>query len=177
VKISPKRPKRPKRRAAEIKIAPKQADILQLRVLKRVIQSGLPLSDNRKFRARLVQALSRIIENKYPPRARNRPRKDERNFRLAVGYHIRLMQPKARKSNRTIVSEDLSAEYAEKLDIRLDAIAIRKLPAQHRDAEREAESLIDEASDFATRGFADPYDAAFHDVCDLLRIIEATKED
>jgi hypothetical protein len=152
-----------------VKISPKRADLTQLRTLKRVIQSGQPLSEDRKLRARWVLALGRIMENKYPARLKSRPRKDERNAWLAADYLIRCARPGAKKAAE---SKELSLE-CEKRGIKIAATAIRKLPAEHPGAERAARSLIAAASNFR-----DPHAAALREACGhWLRAEAATKAD
>src|ERR1700735_4094612 len=111
----------------EMKLSLKRGDLLQLQVLKRAIQSGTPISGNRRVRARFVLALRRIIEDKYPARPNSRPRKDARNISLAVDFLIRCKRPRATKMAE---SRELSLE-CENYGIKISAAAIRKLPMRH----------------------------------------------
>jgi hypothetical protein len=153
----------------ELNIPQKRTDELQLRVLSVALRSPDDIAADRRIV--FADALDRYLTG-YPRRAKHRPRQDERNFWLAVGYCIRCIELKGKKIKKQI-SGTLSDEYAELLSIKLDATAIRKLPAQHPDAMREAKRLIKEATAFSAR----PYERAFLDVCRFVEIVEATKED
>jgi hypothetical protein len=126
-----------------MKVSPKRADMMQLRVLKRMIQNDT-LPKDRTARARYVLALARIIANKYPARLNSRPRKDERNAWLAVDYLIRCARPKATKMAE---SKDLAGECA-RYRIKITDAAIRKLPKKHPRAKHIAAEMIERAQIF-----------------------------
>ncbi len=129
----------------------KQADVLQLRVLKRTIQSGTPIA--KTMRASYVLVLARVIADQYPARAKSRPRKDERNLWIAVDY---LLRCKAKRATKTAESTELS-DICSDHEIAISPEAIRKLPAQYTRAKRLAARLLKESA-----GRRDPLETAIN---------------
>jgi hypothetical protein len=138
-----------------VNISQRLEDELQLRVLSHVLRD--PNADiTPRLRRTFADALDRHMADDYPARAKNRPRKDERNLWLAVDYLIRC---KPKGSKKTAEAKALSEECS-RHGIALSDDAIRKLPATHKRAARLALQLIKQAS-----GFRDPHAAALDVAC------------
>jgi hypothetical protein len=121
-----------------VKLSPKGADRMQLRALSFALRA--PRATPRRMRLVFADALDRYLEDAYPRRASSRPRKDERNAWLAVDYLIRCTKTRSKNDAAGALSD-----ACESFGFRIADTAIRKLPAQHRDAARVARQLIDDA--------------------------------
>jgi hypothetical protein len=168
--------KNQKRQPGDLKLPPqKMIDEQLLRNLSVILRAlhkaydDIPQMEMEMY----ADAVDRHLKG-YPPRARHRPSQDERNFWMAVGYWIRCLQFKGKRT-KTRISEDLVDEYAEQLGVSLEAVAIRNLRKQHPAAEYEAKTLIERARDPANDG-ADLYEVAFADACQHVKYAQAIQD-
>ena len=149
----------PKKRLRKTTLAPTAPvdDFLQLQVLVYVLRhvdAAIPAS----IRLTYADALERFMNGDYPSRANNRPRKDARNFWLAVDLLIRCQRPGAKNYAESDALATLCASH----HIAISAAALRRLPKQYPGAERVAEQLLVFA---ASLKFRDTHDAASRIAC------------